>query len=198
MSTPKTKNGHDMFESLSALQKCVRRGLEEQALYWASELDRSGYSQHLWNRLRIIASEDVGLAESNVAVQIRTLYHNWQEAPENKLWVMHAILILVRAPKSRIVDHAACLFYSAKRPTFEVPDFALDKHTYRGRKMGRGIDQFFAEDGGGMLVNQTLEDPYKARALEACKHPMPKEKPAAPKADTRSLLDGLPGWPPDA
>jgi len=159
--SPTTKDGHDMFESLSALQKCVRRGLEEQALYWASELDRSGYSQHLWNRLRIIASEDVGLADSNVAVQIRTLYQNWQDAPENKLWVMHATLILVRAPKSRIVDHCCCLFYSAVRPTFKMPDFALDKHTYRGKKMGRGIDHFFAEDGGGMLVNQTLPDPLQ-------------------------------------
>ncbi len=100
--------------------------------------------------------------------------------------------------KSRIVDHAVCLFYSAVRPKFEVPDFALDKHTYRGRKMGRGIDQFFAEDGGGMLVNQTLPDPYKTRALEGCKHPMLEEKAAELKADTRSLLDGLPGWPPDA
>ena len=76
-----------------------------------------------------------------------------------------------------------------------MPDFALDKHTYRGRKMGRGIDQFFSEDGGGMLVNQTLQDPYKERALEGCKNPMPKEKPAGSDADAMPSL--LSGWPPD-
>ena len=41
MSSAKTKDGHDMFESLSAQQKCIRRGMEEEALYWVSELDTS-------------------------------------------------------------------------------------------------------------------------------------------------------------
>ena len=134
-SIPPTKDGHDLHEVLSALQKSIRRGLEEQALYWASELDLSGYSQHLWNRLRIIASEDVGLAMPGAASIVRALYENWQDAPENKLWVMHATLLLVRAPKSRIVDHACCIFYNEGSLTFDMSDFALDKHTRRGREL---------------------------------------------------------------
>jgi len=35
-------------------------------------------------------------------------------------------------------------------------------------------------------VDQTLQDPYKARALEGCKHPMPAEKPAGSDADATS------------
>jgi replication-associated recombination protein RarA len=192
-SAPTTKGGHDMFESLSALQKCIRRGQEEQALYWASELDISGYSKHLWNRLRIIASEDVGLAMPGAASIVRALYENWQDAPDNKLWVVHATLMLVRAPKSRIVDHACCIFYNEGRPTFDMPDFALDKHTHRGRKMGRGIDNFF--DVGGVLANETLPDPYKERAREACKRgPLPTNKAAVqPDSEAYPKFPGLDG-----
>ncbi len=198
MSAPKTNGGHDMFESLSALQKSIRRGLEEQALYWASELDLSGYSQHLWNRLRIIASEDVGLAMPGAASIVRALYENWQDAPENKLWVMHATLLLVRAPKSRIVDHSCCIFYNEGRPTFDMPDFALDKHTRRGRELRRGIDHFF--DVGGVLANETLPDPYKERAREACKRkPLVGAKPPKAKAEIQPDAEAndvplLKGW----
>ena len=55
--TVKTQNGYDLHELLSALQKCIRRGLEEQAVYFAVELDGFGIngsgSTMLWNRLRI-------------------------------------------------------------------------------------------------------------------------------------------------
>ena len=42
----------EMFNWLSALQKEVRRGNEEEALYWAFELIEGGFFSHLVNRLR--------------------------------------------------------------------------------------------------------------------------------------------------
>jgi hypothetical protein len=67
MANPKlrTKHNYDAFEVVSALQKCIRRGLEEDALYWAYELAESrnkNYSSWLWTRLKVIACEDVGPA----------------------------------------------------------------------------------------------------------------------------------------
>jgi len=44
------------------------------------------------------------------------------------------------------------------------PDYALDMHTMRGRKMGRGYEHFFNE--GAKLANQALEDPYEKSAKE--------------------------------
>jgi len=35
----KTANGYLNSECTSAMQKCIRRGLEEEALFWATELD---------------------------------------------------------------------------------------------------------------------------------------------------------------
>jgi len=164
-----TPGGHLCGEVASALQKEIRRGHEQDALYWATELDLAGYGGYVWKRLRIIASEDVGPADSNVAVQIRVLYENWVEqrkADKDEavslnaaIFLVHAVILLARAAKSRIVDHALMVMFEGDRAPVEIPDYALDKHTARGRKMGRGHDHFF--DVAAQLNNQAkLADPY--------------------------------------
>jgi replication-associated recombination protein RarA len=86
-------------------------------LYWSSELDLAGFSDYLWRRLRIIASEDVGLAAPEVAVQVRALSENFADQRKHnmksktgsrsgELFIVQAVILLVRAPKSRMVDHA--------------------------------------------------------------------------------------------
>jgi hypothetical protein len=146
-SEQETPGGHECGEVTSALQKAIRRGDERWAMYWATELDLAGYTGYVWKRLRIIASEDVGLADSNVFVQVWTLNQAWLElkkassndkAQSRRLHLLHAVAILARAPKSRVLDHAFMVFCEGERPRIEVPDHALDKHTARGRKLGRG------------------------------------------------------------
>ena len=78
-ATTPTPGGHLAGEVASALQKSIRRGLERESLYWASELDLAGFPDYLWRRLRIIASEDVGLAAPEVAVQVRALSENFSD-----------------------------------------------------------------------------------------------------------------------
>ncbi len=182
-----TPNGHTCGEATSAMQKSIRRGLEEDALYWATELDLSGYGNYVWKRLRIIASEDVGLADSTAAGTVRALYENWLEQRKNKddrsgadrLFLVHAVILLARAPKSRLVDHALMVMYEGDRDALEVPDYAHDKHTRQGAQMGRGHDHFFEE--GAQLVNATLPDPYADRGRAARSKP---KKKAAPNQQT--------------
>lgn len=169
----KTTNGYTFFEVSSAFQKSIRRGLEEEALYWGAELDKSGYGEYLWKRMRIIVSEDIGLAEPTLPAVIYSLYQMWvglrkkkdeKNFPE-RLYVVHAIILLARAKKSRIVDHATITYYKGEFPRRDIPDYALDKHTMRGRRMGRGFEHFFSE--GMKLENQAdLEDPYFEGAKE--------------------------------
>ena len=157
-------------EIKSALQKTIRRGLEEEALYWAARLEEmSGGDEILWRRLHVIASEDVGLADSNVAVQVRTLHELWERsrrspdaAEDTNLFMVHAVMLLARAPKSRIVDNACHAVYERPSDGRPVPDYALDQHTERGRAAGRGTQHFFEE--AAKLANKTLEDPYEERA----------------------------------
>jgi replication-associated recombination protein RarA len=165
-----TRNGHPLGEVASAFQKSVRRGLEDEALHWGVELDTSNFSEYAWKRMRIMASEDVGMAEPYLPATIFALYQNWldqrkkrdlKHGPE-RLFLVHAILLLVRAKKSRIVDHALITYYGnhAKR---DIPDYALDKHTGTGRRLGRGVAHFF--DEGIHLENMAdLDDPYRESA----------------------------------
>jgi replication-associated recombination protein RarA len=54
--------GYDLYEVMSAMQKSIRRGLEEDALFWGTELYLSDLADQAWSRLLVISSEDVGLA----------------------------------------------------------------------------------------------------------------------------------------
>ena len=106
----KTRKGYDFFEVISALQKAIRRCEEENAVYWALELYKSGFSKALWNRLLVITSEDVGLAESGIEVSINALYNIFlaliekkKDSPEALLPTLHAVVLLARAKKSRYI-----------------------------------------------------------------------------------------------
>jgi replication-associated recombination protein RarA len=167
---PRTPKGYDLHEVISALQKEIRRCNEYEAVYWATELE-SFNPKALWNRLRVIASEDIGLADPYASLIVDVLEKQYYDAVDHKrdssrLFLVHAVLYLARSPKSRIVDNLLVVVYNDERK-LEIPDYALDMHTYRGRKMGRGLEHFFAE--GAKLENQTLEDPYEKKAFEALK-----------------------------
>lgn len=170
----KTKKGYDFFECSSAFQKCIRRGLEEQAMFWAVELYDSGFGEYVWKRLRIMSSEDVGLAEPNMPANIWALYRSYQEQAKKKedknepqrLFLTHAVLLLCRCKKSRMVDWT--LIWHWLRHPFKklpIPDFALDKHNERGRSLKRGWAHFF--DEGTQLDNQGFVDGEKEMRMNA-------------------------------
>jgi replication-associated recombination protein RarA len=167
-----TPGGYSAGDVASALQKCIRRGEEDAALYWGTELDLAGYGEYVWKRLRIITSEDVGLSRPGLVADVRALYDNWLDQRKKKderhgperLFLVHAILLLCRAPKSRMVDHALIVHYEGSRPVREIPDFALDRHTRRGRQRRRGWRHFWEE--GAMINNASqVEDLYSRRPM---------------------------------
>jgi replication-associated recombination protein RarA len=167
-----TPHGHSFDEASSALQKSVRRGLEDDALYWAGQLDVAGYPGYVWRRLMVFAHEDVGLADPDAIVRVMALYQASLEFSKRKgqelnarAFMVQAIIYLARAPKDRTVDDATTVTYSeATDPEYrrEVPDYALDRHTKRGRQMGRGWDHFF--DEGAKIENKPdIDNPYEER-----------------------------------
>ncbi len=147
-----TKNGYDFYEVASAFQKAVRRGVEEDALYWGIELYESNYSRYAWKRMVIMASEDVGLGEPSCIVQVMSLKKSYDFLNEckdysaMKLPFTHAVICLVRSRKSRYVDHAITVNWqkhSEIRKNFN--DYVFDMHTRRGKSMGRGLKHFYEE-----------------------------------------------------
>ena len=168
VGSPLTKNGYYLDEVISALQKEIRRGNEYEAVYWAVELE-SFNSKALWNRLKVIACEDVGVAEPHAPLIIDALesmydYFKEKKKEEYRIFFVNAVSILARAPKCRIADNLMItLFGDIKQgKRLEMPDYAIDKHTFRGRKMGRGMKHFIEE--GSKINNEGVKDPYKKRA----------------------------------
>lgn len=208
----RTLRGFVVGEVVSALQKAVRRSQEREAVVWAVELDQSGHGNYLWNRLEIICSEDVGVAWLEGPAVIAALKDSYDRAvarrngnrPE-RLFVVHAAMLLARAPKSRRVDEALWAVYGQQEPWFDIPDEALDIHTARGRKMGRtptsqqGLDHWFNE--ASRLVGEAPDcdtGPYHERFMSSTEEAFnlqtstrsarqPKSVRAA--ADTPSMFD---------
>lgn len=144
---------YDFFEVASAFQKSIRRGLEGDAMYWAVELYESGYSRYCWKRMIVIASEDVGLGDPDVICQLMSLKASYdylsslkEKALPERLPFTHAVILLARAKKSRYVDHAITVYWGGHNEEIkQMPDYVFDKHTRKGKAMGRGLKFFYTD-----------------------------------------------------
>lgn len=148
--TKKTKNGYPADEVLSALQKEIRRGNVENAVYWTYELCLSGmiFQEKLWERLTTIAVEDVGLGNPQAILIVRALneaFHSTFDKEDDKLiQALFASAYLAQSPKDRLIDEMkSCLGLFWKKKA--IPDYAIDRHTKRGKRMGRGMLHFWEE-----------------------------------------------------
>lgn len=151
----KTNGGYPLDEVTSSLQKCIRRGLEQEAMYWALEMSESGYGQYLWRRLLVISSEDIGPADPEALL---LTYASWaatkdsttsfSKAPGMRLEFLGPVILhLCRAPKNREGDDFTWFIMERRQRgwTLQVADYSLDDHTARGRGMKRGRKFWFEE-----------------------------------------------------
>jgi replication-associated recombination protein RarA len=167
-----TPDGTLLSEAISALQKEIRRGREQEAMYWAIDVCEK-YPAYLWRRLAVIVSEDIGLADPRIIVLIDALKRQYDLVaehsyrPQERIILATAILAMCRAKKSRLSDNFNCVVshrrhFEGWKP--EVPDYAIDFHTRRGKKLGRSWEHWASE--GCLLVNeQPTLDTYKDEAM---------------------------------
>lgn len=148
-----TRHGFEADEVISALQKSIRRAHEEDATRFAYELYTSSPSlfEKMWGRLLVISVEDIGFGNLEASVIINTLNQirkNFSyDDPDQPLFFTHAIRVLCASDKDRSSDclkNVVVMTANAGKVP-EIPDFALDQHTRRGREMGRGTEHFLAE-----------------------------------------------------
>lgn len=144
-------DGYQFDEVASALQKCIRRNLEYDACWWAFIIHESKYHKYVWKRLVIIASEDVGNANPDAAMLVSSLLYNYQFAitatnrskNDALVFLFQAITYLCRSQKTREADSLVNLIRTehAGGKHLDVPEFALDVHTKRGRQiLGNWMD----------------------------------------------------------
>lgn len=172
MYQPTTQGGYSLFEAISALQKEIRRGNEEQAMYWALEFIPY-YERYVWERLIVIVNEDIGIANPSLLQIIpvqRDVYFEFRQKGKDgptRLALANAVLLMCRSPKSRIADHFQCVVNQDRLhgKHLDVPDYALDKHTQRGRSLKRGTAHWLTE-GCQLSPQSEVSDPYAQRAAE--------------------------------
>ncbi len=73
-------HGYAVDEIKHVFQTSIRTGDEKRAIQCAVELEESGMADWIWNRLPVIASEDVGLARLELHAEIEGLRRGMEEA----------------------------------------------------------------------------------------------------------------------
>lgn len=146
---PIDKLGYEFGEVVSALQKEIRRGDEEAAVYWATLLYESN-PFYLWRRLLIIAAEDVGFGDPAAVTLVNALAAGWKFAKEGSYGLsghapMMAVMAMCRAKKSTEVEDLQSLTLAliGRGVTREILPEYLDGHTKRGKARGVGWDRWY-------------------------------------------------------
>jgi putative ATPase len=122
------KEANRHYDVISAFIKSIRGSDPDAALlYLAIMLDGGENPEFIARRLMILASEDVGLANSQ-ALQVTTNAHYVVKnigMPEARITLSHATVFMCLSPKSNSVylgiDEA--LSYVRENPTIEVPGY---------------------------------------------------------------------------
>ena len=154
-----TEHGFAADEVISALQKCLRRDMLDNALLlgWEMFLTSPEMEEKLWSRLCVIAVEDIGMGNVQAPVLVETLYqqHKRYDRPtgDRFLFAAHAIRVLAGSVKDRTSDDMvnwAMRGMQMGELQPDIPDVALDMHTLRGQKMGRDY-RFFMEEASRVV-----------------------------------------------
>ncbi len=166
-----TVRGYDFFEVSSSLQKAIRRNDPKMAGYMALELWQSGYGNYAWKRLLTVSAEDV---ESFITKELVALHYSYvmvntpkPKQPKGRIFISKAVMILCKAIKSRETDHLQNLIYDMKigitneeitefldevrKEQYEIPDYAFDVHTRKGKRIGKTKKMFFLEEQESLL-----------------------------------------------
>ena len=148
-----TASGQPADVVISALPTFIRRGETEQAARAAYELYLVGeeMTEYLWQRLKIISAEDIGLGQPVAPVVVEALWSISRRFPRDTsdytLLFIHAVRYLCACRKER---GSSLLSSVTKRrirdgEAFDLPDYIFDRHTIEGQRLGRGIEHFLTE-----------------------------------------------------
>ena len=172
----KTRNGLNGDEVISALQKSIRRGKERDACEFAYEMYITSpqFEEKLWRRLLAISVEDIGMGNTNSPIFIHSLNQMRKEFQYNEadraMFFVHAIRYLCQSEKDRSSDLLKNIVIKnfAMGYVPEIPDIAFDKHTTRGKKMGRGSEHFLNE-ASIVIPQKKVDNHYKEEYAELLK-----------------------------
>ena len=125
----------------------------------------SNYGEYVWKRLQTVSAEDCwGI----VTGEVRSLYECWKQYRKKtdpkpaRIYVSKAVILLCTVAKhNRDADLLQNMVYDAKGISDEavaqalkeaeecreeIPDYAIDCHTEKGRRQGKTKKDFWGEE----------------------------------------------------
>ncbi len=165
-----TVNGYSGEEIISALQKSIRRQKTEDACFFAYEMYITSreFEEYLWLRLTTICVEDIGFGNLDAITLINNLDIARKKFPyrsvDRPIFFIHAIRILCESKKDRSSDILKNIVIKsvAMEELKPIPEYAYDKHTSKGRAMGR--DSFhFLHEASKVEPQLAITNDYKER-----------------------------------
>ncbi len=157
----------DHYDVISAFIKSIRGSDADAGLYWLARMLEAGEdARFIARRLVILASEDIGMADSLslVVADAAARAVEFVGLPEAQLNLAHAVVHLASAPKSNRVTVAIGRARSdvRERAGGEVPTHLRDAH-YKGAKtLGHGAGYEYPHDEPDGWVDQS----YRPAELE--------------------------------
>jgi putative ATPase len=155
------------YDVLSAFIKSIRGSDADAGLYWLARMLEAGEDARLIaRRLVILASEDVGLADSNglLVADAAARAVEFVGLPEAQLNLAHAVLYLARAPKANSVITAlgSARDDVRERAAGRVPAHLRDAHYPGATALGHGEGYQYPHDAPEGWVEQEYRPPEVA------------------------------------
>lgn len=157
----------DHYDVVSAFIKSIRGSDPDAGLYWLARMLEAGEdARFIARRLVILASEDVGMADSQALVVADAAARavEFVGLPEAQLNLAHAVLYLATAPKSNrvIVSLGRAQADVRDRPAGAVPAHLRDAHYQSAKKLGHGVGYDYPHDDPRGWVPQEHRPPEVA------------------------------------
>ena len=155
------------YDVVSAFIKSIRGSDPDAGLYWLARMLQAGEdARFIARRLVILASEDVGVADSMglVVADAAARAVEFVGLPEAQLNLAHAVVYLATAPKSNTVTSglARAMDDVANRPAGAVPGPLRSVHPYQRNKMKEGGGYVYPHNDPSGFVAQEYRPPEVA------------------------------------
>mgnify|MGYP001293650870 FL=1 len=147
------------YDTISAFIKSIRGSDPDAGLYWlARMLDAGEDPRFIARRLIILASEDIGMADSNALIIAEATARaiEYVGLPEAQLNLAHAVIYLATAPKSnKVIQALMSAQEDAGTALGEIPKHLRDSHYSGAKGIGHGEGYKYPHDYPGNKVEQT-------------------------------------------
>ena len=146
------------YDTVSAFIKSIRGSDPDAGLYWlARMLDAGEDPRFIARRLLVLASEDIGMADSYglVIAEAAARAVEYVGLPEAQLNLAHAVIYLSVAPKSNnVIKALEAAKQDAQTALGEIPRHLRDSHYSGAKGLGHGTEYQYPHDYPGNVVKQ--------------------------------------------